>query len=244
MADNIAPNDQHAVIEKLIAGRYDWDTFTRKSVVAPFILKISEGDTESGPILRRVDLYLVAFGSFDSLRSEDYITRQLNLAAGNDQSDTNGKARLLTLDDMTKRGIAADKKPGDPRWMSVTSTLLGKVRISLTTQNMKTDGKESILIASVADPRFIKDAEFPNSWQALTVDDTGKRQIGPAEPYTGLASYAKATRLVEPAGAIFMEYHVVFIEPQGWFHGTNLLRSKLPIVAQEMVRKFRRNLAE
>ena len=41
-----------------------------------------------------------------------------------------------------------------------------------------------------------------------------------------------------------MEYHVAFVEPQGWFHGTNLLRSKLPIVAQEMVRKFRRNLSE
>ena len=81
-------------------------------------------------------------------------------------------------------------------------------------------------------------------WQSLTVDDTGKRQTGPPEPYVGLGSYAKATRLAEPAGAIFMEYHVAFVEPQGWFHGTNLLRSKLPIVAQEMVRKFRRNLGE
>ena len=43
---------------------------------------------------------------------------------------------------------------------------------------------------------------------------------------------------------MFIEYHVAFIEPEGWFHGTNLLRSKLPIVAQEMVRKFRRNLGE
>ena len=242
--DGLAPAQQRQVIEVLLAGRYDWDTFTRKSVVSPFVLKISEGAAESGPIIRRVDLYLVAFGSFDSLRSEDYLTKQLNLAAGNDQSDTSGKAKLLTVDDMRKRNIAADKKPGDPRWMSVTSTLLGKVRISLTTQNIRTEGKDSILIASIADPRFVKDAEYPNSWQSLTVDDTGKRQTGPPEPYAGLGSYAKATKLAEPAGAIFMEYHVAFVEPQGWFHGTNLLRSKLPIVAQEMVRKFRRNLGE
>ncbi|HEX3355489.1 MAG TPA: hypothetical protein VHS31_00810 [Tepidisphaeraceae bacterium] len=242
--DGLAPAQQRQVIETLLAGRYDWDTFTRKSVVSPFILKISEGAAESGPIIRRVDIYLVAFGSLDSLRSEDYLTKQLNLAAGNDQSDTNGKAKLLTVDDMQKRKIAADKKPGDPRWLFVTSTLLGKVHISLTTQNMKTEGNDSILIASVTDPRFVKDAEYPNSWQSLTVDDTGKRQTGPTEPYTGLASYAKATKLAEPTGAIFMEYHVAFVEPQGWFHGTNLLRSKLPIVAQEMVRKFRRNLGE
>ncbi len=244
MDDGLTPAQQRQVIESLLAGKYDWDTFTRKSVVSPFVLKISEGAAESGPILRRVDLYLVAFGSFDSLKSEDYLTKQLNLAASNDRSDTSGKAKLLNVDDMKKRNIAADTKPGDPRWMSVTSTLLGKVRISLTTQNIKTESKDSILIASIADPRFVNDAEYPNSWQSLTVDDTGKRQTGPPQPYVGLGSYAKATKLGEPAGAIFMEYHVAFIEPEGWFHGTNLLRSKLPIVAQEMVRKFRRNLSE
>jgi hypothetical protein len=244
LEDELAPAQQRQVIESLLAGRYDWDTFTRKSIVSPFILKISEGTAESGPIIRRVDIYLVAFGKFDLLRSEDYLTKQLNLAANNDESDTSGRAKLLTIDEMRKRNIAADAKPGDPRWLTMTSTLLGKVRISLTTQNMKTEGKESFLIASVADPRFVNDAEYPNRWQSLTVDDTGKRQTGPPEPYVGLGSYAKATRLTEPAGAIFMEYHVAFVEPQGWFHGTNLLRSKLPIVAQEMVRKFRRNLSE
>jgi hypothetical protein len=244
LEDGLAPAQQRQVIESLLAGRYDWDTFTRKSIVSPFILKISEGTAESGPIIRRVDIYLVAFGKFDLLKSEDYLTKQLNLAANNDESDTSGRAKLLTVDEMRKRNIAADTKPGDPRWMTVTSTLLGKVRISLTTQNIKTEGKDSFLIASVADPRFVNDAEYPNRWQSLTVDDTGKRQTGPPEPYVGLGSYAKATRLAEPAGAVFMEYHVAFVEPQGWFHGTNLLRSKLPIVAQEMVRKFRRNLGE
>jgi hypothetical protein len=242
--DGLAPAQQRQVIESLLAQRYDWDTFTRKSIVSPFVLKISEGAAESGPIVRRVDIYLVAFGSFDLLKSEDYLTKQLNLAAHNDQSETNGQAKMLTVDDLRKRNIAAGTKAGDPRWVAVTSTLLGKVKISLTTQNIKTEGKDSILIASVADPRFANDAEYPNSWRPLTVDDAGKRQTGPPESYVGLGSYAKATRLAEPVGAIFMEYHVAFVEPQGWFHGTNLLRSKLPIVAQEMVRKFRRNLGE
>jgi hypothetical protein len=244
LEDGVAPAQQRQVIEALLASRYDWDTFTRKSVVSPFVLKISEGAAESGPIIRKVDLYLVAFGSFDLLKSEDYLTKQLNLAANNDQSDTTGRAKLLAVEEIRKRNITTDTKPGDPRWMNVTSTLLGKVRISLTTQNIRTEGKDSILIASVADPRFVNDVEYPNRWQSLTVDDAGKRQTGSPQPYAGLGSYAKATKLTEPAGAIFMEYHVAFVEPQGWFHGTNLLRSKLPIVAQEMVRKFRRNLSD
>jgi hypothetical protein len=244
MEDGLQPAQQKRVIEAILAGKYDWETFIRKSVVSPFVLKMSEGSAESSPIIRRVDIYFVAYGSFESLKSEDYLNKQLNLAVSNDQSDARGRAKMLTAEELRKRGIAAGTKPEDPRWVAVTSTLLGKVRISLTTQNIKTEGKDSILIASVADPRFATDSDYPNCWRSITVDDAGKRQTGPAEPYVGLGSYAKATKIAEPAGAIFMEYHVAFVEPEGWFHGTNLLRSKLPIVAQEMVRKFRRNLGE
>jgi hypothetical protein len=243
IADGLAPAQQRQVIESLIAGRYDWDTFTRKSIVSPFVLKISEGAAESGPIGRKIDIYFIAFGSLDTLKGEDYLNKHLNLTT-NDQSGQGGRAKVLTSNELRKRNIVADATPADPRWLAVNSTLLGKVRISLTTQNMKTAAKDSIIIASVADPRFQRDPEYPNSWQSLSVDDTGKRQVGPVEPYDGLGSYVKVTRLDEPAGALFIEYHIAFIEPQGWFRGTNLLRSKLPIVAQDMVRKFRRNLAE
>jgi hypothetical protein len=244
LEDGLPPAQQRQVIESLLAGKYDWDTFTRKSIVSPFLLKISEGAAESGPIERKVDLYFVAYGSLDSLKGEDYLNKQLNLAATNEQADEARRTKTLSGDELQKRNIAAGTNPGDPRWVAVTSTLLGKVRISLTTQNIKTEGKDSILVASIADPRFERDPEYSNSWRSLTVDDAGQRQVGPAEPYAGLGSYVKGTRLAEPAGAIFIEYHVAFVEPQGWFHGTNLLRSKLPIVAQEMVRKFRRNLGE
>jgi hypothetical protein len=244
LEDGLAPGQQRQVIESLLAGKYDWDAFTRKSIVSPFLLKISEGAAESGPIERKVDLYFVAYGSLDSLKGEDYLNKQLNLAGTNDQADEAHRAKTLSGDELRKRNIGAGTNPSDPRWVAVMSTLLGKVRISLTTQNIKTEGKDSILLASVADPRFERDPEYPNSWRSLTVDDSGQRQVGPAEPYVGLGSYVKGTRLAEPTGAIFIEYHVAFVEPQGWFHGTNLLRSKLPIVAQDMVRKFRRNLGE
>ena len=244
LEDGLAPAQQRQVIQLLLAGKYDWETFTRKSIVSPFVLKMSEGATESGSTIRKVHIYFVAFGPLDSLKREDYLNKQLNLAGADSQSDSIGQTKLLTADDLRKRNIAAGTNPGDPRWVAVTSTLLGKVRISLTTQNIKTEAKDSVLIASVADPRFTSDAEYPNSWRSLTVDDAGKRQTGPPEPYVGLASYVKATRLTEPASAILIEYHVAFIEPEGWFRGTNLLRSKLPIVAQDMVRKFRRNLGE
>jgi hypothetical protein len=213
LKDGLTPVQQRRVIESLLAGKYDWETFTRKSVVSPFVLKISEGAAESGPIIRKVDIYFVAYGSFDSLKREDFLNKQLNLAAN--QPEGGGRAKILTVDELQKRNIAAGMKPGDPRWVAITSVLLGKVQISLTTQNMKTQSENSILIASIDDPRFANDPEYPNNWRSLIVDDAGNRQIGPAEPYVGLGSYAKATRLTDPPGAIFMEYHVAFVEPQG-----------------------------
>jgi hypothetical protein len=68
--------------------------------------------------------------------------------------------------------------------------------------------------------------------------------IGPARPYIGAAWYSKATKLQQPQGAVLFEYHIVFDEPEGWFNGANLLRSKLPLLVQDGVRKFRRRFSE
>jgi hypothetical protein len=242
LPDGMSQQQQRQTIESLIAGRYDWQTFSRKSIVSPFLLKISDEAAESGPVIRRVDLYFVAYGSLSTIGGEDYLQKHLDLAATNDQNDEAGRTKVLSSEELRKRGIVAGQNPDDPRWVAVTSTLLGKVRISLTTENVKTATNDSVVIASITDPRFATDAEYANGWRSLSFDDAGQRQVGPSQPYKGLGSYVKATRLADPAGAIFIEYHVAFVEPQGWFHGTNLLRSKLPIVAQEMVRKFRRSL--
>jgi hypothetical protein len=52
------------------------------------------------------------------------------------------------------------------------------------------------------------------------------------------------TELVGVEDGLFVEVHVVYAEPYGWFEGRNLLRSKLPPVLQDSVRKFRRKLAQ
>ena len=52
------------------------------------------------------------------------------------------------------------------------------------------------------------------------------------------------TELIEPQGALFVEYHLVFDEPKAWFGGANLLRSKLPLMVQDNIRKFRRELTK
>jgi hypothetical protein len=244
LGDGLDQTRQQQAIEAILTGKYNWETFTRKSLVAPFLLKIYDEAGESGKIGRRVDLYFVAYGSLATVAGDNYLQDQLNLAAAGDQGGEGGRVKVLSSDELSKRGLPSSQTATDPRWVAVDSTLLSKVRISLTTQNLKTETNDSVLIASVADPRFVADTQYPNCWRTLSHDDAGKRQIGPPQAYFGLGSYAKITRLAQPAGGIFVEYHVAFAEPPGWFHGTNLLRSKLPILAQDMVRKFRRTTSE
>lgn len=243
LADGLNAATQRAAIESLIGSRYEWSEFTRRSVVSPLLLKIDDTAREAGQIGRRVDLYFVAYGSLDVLRDDQKLQAQLNQAAASDVEGDNGRVKVLSADELAQRGLPTSQGPNDPRWIAVETTLLGKVQLNFTTRNSKTEGDRSLMIASIQDETFQNDAAFANSWRSITTNDAGRREIGPPQPFAGLGSYVKATRLVEPEGAVFVEYHLVFAEPEGWFHGANLLRSKLPLVAQDLVRKLRRKMA-
>ncbi len=244
LTEELDETGQRQAIELLLADRYDWETFTRKSVVSPFLLKIADGQRDVGQIGRQVDLYFVSFGSLDKLSSNDFLQEQLNLAVANDQRPDGDRVKVLSGEELAKRRLVNSQTSDDPRWVAVETTLLGKVRLRVTTQNLKSATADSVLIASAIDPRFEEDPEYSNSWQSISINDAGQRQLGSSQAYVGLGSYIQATRLVEPVGAVFVEYHVAYAEPEGWFGGANLLRSKLPIVAQDLVRKLRRRMSE
>lgn len=241
LADGLTATAQRKVIEAIAGERHTWDSFTRRAVVTPFVLKISQDDASDQRIGRRVDLWFVAYGDLRSLGSDEFLNRQFKSAVAAD-AENSARVRLLTNSDLAQRGLAPPQNAEDSRYLAAEFTLLERVRLSATTRSVKTETQDSIMVASVLDPRFTEDAEFPNRWQSITRDDAGRRKLGAPQPYTGLGSYVKATRLSAPEGALFIEYHVAFAEPRGWFNGANLLRSKLPIVAQDAVRKFRRSL--
>ncbi len=103
---------------------------------------------------------------------------------------------------------------------------------------------DSLLAATQIDPRFAKDSDFPNHWRKISRDDEGQRHLGPAQLYGGAGGYLKITRLHEPKGALFVEYHLIYTEPKGWFNGTDPLTTKLPAIIQSEVRTFRQELKQ
>jgi len=240
LADGMTAAAQRQQIEVIAEGRNCWEDLTRRTVVAPFILKTSQISSEQRGEGRRVDLWFVAYGSLDTLASDDFLSNQFKTAS--EDSENASTARLLSDTDLKKRGLPVPSAAEDPRYVAAETTLMERVRVSATTRSIKTRTVDSLVVASMLDSRFADDPEFPNRWRSILRDDTGSRQLGTPHPYGGLGSYVKATRLVEPQGAILIEYHVAYAEPQAWFNGANLLQSKLPILAQTVVRKLRRSL--
>jgi hypothetical protein len=242
LADGLDAAGQRKAVAEVIGERHSWDDFTRKAVVAPLVLKISDEAAQKKQLGRRVDLWFVAYGDLKTLASDDFLERQFASAESDQDAEGGSKIKLLTADDLKKRRLRVPEKPEDPRFVAAEVTLLDRVRVSGTTRSVKRVTADSVLIASLLDESFADDDEFPNRWRSITRDDAGRRKLGEPQPFRGLGSYVKATRLVEPKGALFIEYHIGFGEPPGWFNGANLLRSKLPLVAQDSVRKFRRTL--
>jgi hypothetical protein len=242
LPDGLDAAGQRKALSAVIGERHTWDDFTRKAVVAPLVLKISDDAAQKKQLGRRVDLWFVAYGDLKTLASDEFLEDQFRATESEQDAEGGSKVKLLTDDDLKKRRIPVPKKPSDPRFVAADVTLLDRVRVSGTTRSEKSVTAESVLIASLLDETFADGEEFPNRWRSITRDDAGRKRLGEPQPYRGLGSYVKATKLVEPKGALLIEYHIGFAEPPGWFNGANLLRSKLPLVAQDSVRKFRRTL--
>jgi len=233
MPDGLDGAGQKAVIEALIKGEYAYAEFTRKSVVAPQLLKLRDVlPSDPKAPARGVDFWFVAYGDLKALDDEKFLDRLVNAGKGQ------GEGKGLKKEDLTKRKITpVDEKR--ETYGHIAFDFLEKVHLKATGRVVWTRTDESVVVAGEIDPRFRGDAEYPNQWQSI-IKEGGMTKLGPATPWSEAGFYLKITKLAEPVGVLFIEQHVVFAEPTGWFDGANLLRSKLPLVVQSNVRSMRK----
>jgi hypothetical protein len=235
MPDGLAADKQKGVINELIGTDYTFEDFTRKSQVAPHILRIREAQpSDPKSPSRGLDTYFVAYVELKSFDDEKFLERSLNVGKGD-----GGKAKSITRDDLIKRGIDPaylDKKKEG--YANIEFDFLEKVRLKVTGRGMASKSELSIVAGAEVDSRFRGDKEFPNEWHSIS-KASGKLEVGPAHAYGGSGMYVKITKLAQPAGAVFVEQHIVYAEPTGWFNGANLLRSKLPPLVTINVRRMR-----
>ncbi len=125
-----------------------------------------------------------------------------------------------------------------------TVMLFDRVEVSATRHALLGQTASSVVLAARVDPRFVRDAQYPNQWRTVTRNAVAALVFGKPQPYAGAGFYVKVTRLARPAEAIFVEYHSAFHEPHGWFEGENTLRAKLPLIAEHEAKQFRGRLAK
>jgi len=238
MTSVLTPQQQQVALSKA-AGTVPLDLFLKKSDAAPFALKVNSVENAGKRVAQTVDLYFVAYGNLDRVVREDV----LNQLIGTDtkKGKSIGTVEPLSPATLKERGIKVLQAPNlEERYAGLDIFLLERVKIAGITRNVKTYGPGWAELAMQLDPRFDNDKKYPNCWRSYSpLNET----FGPPQPYVGLGGYARVTKLAQPEGALFFELHVALHEPEAWFGGPNLLRSKLPLVIQENVRNLRRKLA-
>jgi len=246
MADGLDAAAQREVISQVAGPRRRVADLIRESVVAPFVLRIEQVSTGDGePPMRSVDVWFVAYGRLEQFTSKESLEELADTAVSSKKSRLPVIKGVLNDEQLRERGLSAEESENrTERYFYSTFALFDRVQLSATRRVVVTSGPESVLVAATIDPRFTTDADYPNQWRPVKRNQLGQIELGPAHPYESAGFYAKVTRLAEPEGALFIEYHQLFCEPIEWFDGANLLRSKLPMMVQDAVRKLRRKLRE
>ncbi len=242
LMDGLDGDQQRAVVTR-ISGRYGWKPFVRNSTVAPFMLRQAYvKNQQRDRIGHAIDLWFVAHAELatfqDRRLAEEFFGPK---PTAKHASDTN--LRELNNDELLRLGIKSFDRDAE-RYVVVEFPLMKRVQLRGIGHAYESSTAESVLVAWELAPGLKQDDDLGNRWCPIETTELGRRKRGAARPYQGYGGYLKITTLSEPQGALLFEIHVVFHEPEQWFHGSNFLRSKTPLIVKENVDKLRRKLAK
>jgi hypothetical protein len=231
-----------AALREIAGSERALDDLLRNSVTAPYIIKVRDVKATSATI-RIADVWFVVYADLKEVDfgQEASRTDQKEVEVANMWFQT----RLMKDDAFRSIGMKPPAaEPGQNMWCAhVHAKLLDRIDFEVTNQVMATQTADSIVIASRTDPAFAEVPGFANRWKPLAKQGTEPTD-DQARPYEGGISYAKMSRTDLKPRAILVEMHMAFVEPDGWFQGAPILRSKFSVIAQDQVRSLRRELAK
>jgi hypothetical protein len=239
MPDGLSPAEQQKKLTEVAGQAYPLPRLLRQSVVSPYILQQRVIEDQAGRG-RVVSAWFIVYGDLARLEDTALLDRVLNTE---EDSDVKNDGSRLDAKQLAARDIPwTEERANTEIFAHGTFALWKRVEVDATLRTYWTRSDESVIAAAVIDPRFTDDADFPNRWKPLQ-DRPGGATAGTPHPYAALGMYLKVTRLAEPEGALFVEWHLVFEEPQAWFDGANLIGSKMPAIVQSRVRAMRREMS-
>jgi hypothetical protein len=232
---------QRAALREVAGSDRAVDDLLRKSITAPYIIKVHDVKASDATI-RAADVWFVVYAD---LKQIDF-AREAARTDGKEVEVANMwfQTRLLKPAEIR----AAGREPsavaaGQNSWYShVHARLLDRIDFEVTNHVAASQSADSIVVASRTDPAFANAGQLRSAWKPLSRAG-GSKTEGSSQPYAGGISYAKVTRAVFKPGALLIEMHMAFVEPDGWFRGAPILRSKFSLIAQDQIRSLRRELA-
>lgn len=228
--------EQRKALAELAGGETALDDLLRDSVTAPFLLKVRDEATAGGDPVRRADLYFAVHGDIDAIDPAEAARRSSGktIEVANMRFETS----LLTADALGAAGIPAPD-PARDWYAHVSARLLDRLRVEATDHVVVSRSKDSWVVAARTDARFGTEGVGANVWNPLGRDG---RPVGDARSYPGGASYTRISRMAGAPGTLFVESHFAFNEPRAWFDGAPILRSKFSPIAQDQIRRLRRDV--
>lgn len=199
------------------------DQFARESIVAPVRIQLrylrDAGGTKIG---HDIHALFIVHTELEQFSPESFADR---LSSKRDPSKR-FIAKDPTEESLSSLGLTGDEKT---KYKVATFDLMDKIRLT---------GLFELRTSEVDDQRRVDfrvvDEHF-NRWHS-TVDPSVNGE------YQGLIGHLTMTRLGVDENQILVELRLLMREPSEWFAGSNFLRSKLPLVLQEMARDIRRSL--
>jgi hypothetical protein len=244
LRDGQPADDQRSALRTLAGSDRALDDLLKNSVTAPQIIKVRDESTRGGTLVRECDLWFVVYADLDAIHPADS-ARQAEKEGPTEAGNMRFESHLLSADELKARSLEAPGDDGNRQeWYThLTGLLLDRIHVDATTQVDASRSADSLVIASRPASAFDADAKYPNRWWPITRKG-GRDEAGPAQPYAGGVSYVKISRLGWKPGALLVESHFAFAEPKAWFDGAPILRSKLSLIAQDQIRRLRRELAK
>ena len=241
--DSMTSKEQEAAIAP-IGEKVGLERFYKNSAVSPYVLEIETADKlDDGSQIQRVDVWFVAYGSLHAMEDKKLLN-DLSSEQKKSKSGFPEGFREFTEPELLKyqMGPIANTESMKTIFGSLESMVLDRVHLAIVTRSLATRTEESVCQGTMIEQSAAAKNQLPCRWCPIQRDELGNETLGAPEDYSGAASYLKVTHLKHLEGALLIEMHVLFAEPQGWFNGRNLLRSKLPLLIQDGVRQFRRKL--
>jgi hypothetical protein len=229
--------------QQSLAGARGWKSFIRDSVVAPVHIDLDYlTDREGARIGIRAHFAFVVHADVAQLRDERSM-RELFEGATEASEKEGFRSEAIDPQELVALGIEADDN-GSFGWLE--TILLNKVMVSAVIRSERIEEGAYDAIAWKVDERFTRreppHPRYRNEWRELRRDELGREVLGPAHPYSGAAGYLFISPVEGLDDASLIEAEIVLHEPPEWFSGSNLLRSKMPLMIQESARKLRRGL--